>query len=252
MSGVLVYLPSDSSHEAVRKELAPGQSLSFGRGAPGVPLDLRLENPTVPRLAGEILAVEDHWRLSNFSDSRTYVVENPEGGGEYLRVAPRRASCPVPFEFSRVVLSTQGPTASFQVYAPLHLYVEPSDKEPVDLDGSTTMSAFSLDQDATYFLVLVALCEPRLRGESFTAVPTSRQVMERLSGRPGRNPTLRAVNFHIDYLAEQKLRIKQPFEEERLDGKRAAVVDLALRFGLVQDEHLSLLPPRHPPRPPER
>lgn len=246
MSGVLVYLPSDSGHDAVRRELAPGESLNFGRGAPGLPVDLRLDNPTVPRLAGEILAVEDHWRLSNFSDSRTYVVENPEGGGEYLRVSPRRASCPVPFEFSRIVFSPQGPTASFQVYAPQHLYVEPSDGKS-ELEGTTTISAFSLDQDAIYFLVLVALCEPRLRGESFTAVPTSRQVAERLSVLAGRTPTLRAVNFHIDYLAEQKLRVKQPFEEERRDGKRTAVVDVALRFGLVQEEHLTLLSPRRPP-----
>ncbi|MBC6458093.1 serine/threonine protein kinase [Actinomadura sp. HBU206391] len=248
MSGVLVYLPSDSRRDPVRKELAPGETLRFGRGAPGRLVDLHLDNPTIPRLAGEILAVDDHWRLSNFSNDRTFVVENPEGAGEYLRIPPRRASCPVPFEFSRVVLTTQGPTASFQVYAPQHMYLESVDLELPEPDGSSTISAFSLDQDAIYFLVLVALCEPRLRDESSTAVPTSRQVVERLSASPDCNPTLRAVNFHIDYLAEQKLRVKQPFEEERQDGKRAAVVDVALRFGLVREEHLSLLPTRRPPR----
>jgi serine/threonine-protein kinase len=242
--GILVYLPPDSRRDPVRKELAPGETLSFGRGAPARAVDLRLDNPTVPRMAGEILAVDDHWRLSNFSHDRTYVVENPEGAGEYLRIPPLRASCPVPFEFSRVVLSTQGPTSSFQVYASQHVYLESSDTDFSEPDGTTTISAFSLDQDATYFLVLVALCEPRLRDESSTAVPTSRQVVERLSTLPGRTPTLRAVNFHIDYLAEQKLRVKQPFEEERRDGKRAAAVDTALRFGLVREEHLSLLPTR--------
>ncbi|WUH98434.1 hypothetical protein OHR68_33790 [Spirillospora sp. NBC_00431] len=242
MSGVVVHLPSGPRRDAVRKELAPGENLNFGRGAPNLKVDLRLDNPTVPRLAGEILAVEDHWRLSNLSENRAYVVENPEGAGEYLRVPPRRASCPIPFEFSRVVLSTQGEISSFQVYAPQHLYVESAGTELLELGGVTTMSAFSLDVESTYFLVLVALSEPRLRGESFTAVPTSRQVAERLSARPGRQFTQRAVNFHIDYLAEQKLRVKQPFEEERQDGKRTAVVDTALRFGLVQQEHLSLLP----------
>ena len=251
MSGVLVYVPREPSRDAVHRELAPGESLNFGRGAPNLRVDLRLDNPTVPRLAGEILAVEDHWRLSNLSESRAYVVENPEGGGEYLRVPPRRASYPIPFEFSRIVLSTQGEVSSIEVYAPQHLYVEPAGTEQLELGGSTTMSAFSLDVDATYFLVLVALCEPRLRGESFTAVPTSRQVAERLSARPGRPLSLRAVNFHIDYLAEQKLRVRQPFEEERQDGKRTAVVDTALRFGLVQNEHLSLLPGRGSSRPPE-
>ncbi|GAA2404380.1 FHA domain-containing protein [Actinomadura vinacea] len=249
MPSVLVYVPSDPRRDPVRRELSPGETLSFGRGTPGHLVDLQLDNPTVPRLAGEILAVDDHWRLSNFSHDRTYVVENPEGAGEYLRIPPLRASCPVPFEFSRVVLSTRGPTASFQVYASQHLYLETSDVEPPDLDGATTISAFSLDQDATYFLILVALCEPRLRDESSTAVPTSRQVAERLSTLPNRKISLRAVNFHIDYLAEQKLRVKQPFEEERLDGKRAAVVDVALRFGLIREEHLPLLPTRRPRTP---
>jgi serine/threonine-protein kinase len=249
MSSVLVYLPSNSKHDALRRKLAPGDSLNFGRGAPGVSVDLRLDNPAVSRLAGEILAVEDHWRLSNFSETLALVVENPEGGGEYLRVSPRRTSCPIPFEFSRVVFATEGLDASFQVYAPQHLYVEATDPEWSELDGFTTISTFSLDQEATYFLVLVALCEPRLRGESFTAVPPSRQVMERLSELPGRRLSVRAVNFHIDYLAEQKLRVKQPFEEERLDGKRIAVVDTALRFGLVREEHLSLLPARRRSRP---
>lgn len=180
--------------------------------------------------------------MSNFSADRTYVVENPEGAGEYLRIPPRRASCPVPFEISRVVCSTHGTTTSFQVYAPQHLYLDSMEIDVPGADGFTTVSAFSLDQDAVYFLVLVALCEPRLRNESSTAVPTSRQVMERLSTLPGHPPTLRSINAHIDYLAEHKLHIKQPFERERLDGKRTAVVDTALRFGLVQEEHLSLLP----------
>ncbi|WP_396451144.1 hypothetical protein [Actinomadura sp.] len=249
MSGVLVYLPAVPHHEAVRKELAPGDTLSFGRGTPCHNVGLHLDNPTVPRLAGEILAVDDHWRLSNFSTDRTYVVENPEGAGEYLRVAPRRAACPVPFEFSRVVLSTDGPANSFQVFASQHLYLDPDEHDMIEPDGSSTVSAFSLDERATYFLVLVALCEPRLRDESSTALPTSRQISERLADLPDRSLSLRAVNFHIDYLAERKLRVRQPYEEERQDGKRAAVVDTALRFGLVSEDHLSLLPDRRPTRP---
>lgn len=244
MSGVLVYLPGSSRRGPVRLELAPGESLRFGRGADGVRVDLRLDDPTVPRLAGEILVVEDHWRLSNFSDDRTYAVENPEGAGEYLRIPPLRASCPVPFEFSRVVCSPRAPAASFQVHAPRHLYLESYDIELNESVGTATIAAFSLDHDAIYFLILVALCEPRLRDESSTAVPTSRQVVERLSTLPGGPPTLRSVHFHVDYLAEQKLRVRQPFETERQDGKRVAAVDTALRFGLVQAEHLSLLPPR--------
>lgn len=59
MSGILVYLPSDSPHGPVRRDLASGESLSFGRGAPGLSVGLRLDNPTIRA-----------WR-AKFSPSRT-------------------------------------------------------------------------------------------------------------------------------------------------------------------------------------
>src|SRR5690606_1199793 len=64
-----------------------------------------------------------------------------------------------------------------------------------------------------------------------------------------------AVNFHIDYLAREKLRVKEPSGAGRADWQRAAPVSVALRFDLVRAEHLHLLPPpprrsRSPPRAP--
>ncbi|MFD4576682.1 serine/threonine protein kinase [Streptomyces sp. NPDC058417] len=253
MSGLLVHLPSDErtdttpAAEPVSLRLGPGDVARFGRGSASVPVDLRLANPAVSRLAGEIRVTDDHWQLSNLSTSQTYLVENPEGAGEYFRVPPRRAGAPVPFEFARVVLPARGATVSFQVFAPDHVYVG-GGRTPA-LAGTGTLAGFSLDETATYFLVLVALCEPRLRDESTVALATTPQIVERLRGRPGcERITARAVSSHIDYLADEKLRLAAPAAAPghgaRRTGKREALAGLALRFGLVREEHLCLLPPR--------
>ena len=103
------------------------------------------------------------------------------------------------------------------------------------------MRAFSLDESAKYFLILVALCEPRLRDSSSVAIPLVPEIVDRLQGALTRS----AVNFHIDYLAEHKLRIRQrdSTERPRLDHKRESLVACSLRFNLVSERHLALLPP---------
>ncbi len=45
----------------------------------------------------------------------SYAVENLEGAGEYLTVAPGRLGAPVPFEFSRGVLPALHQPVTFQV-----------------------------------------------------------------------------------------------------------------------------------------
>ncbi|WP_455353154.1 serine/threonine protein kinase [Streptomyces sp. SYSU K217416] len=245
MSGVLVHVPPSEGDEPVTLRLGPGESARFGRGSPERPVELRLSDPSVSRLAGEIRVTEDHWQLSNYSTTHSYLVENPEGAGEYLRIPPRRSGAPIPFEFARVVLPTRGAGVSFQVFAPDHVYVDGDG--PQSPWGTRTLTAFSLDETSTYFLVLVALCEPRLRDESAVAVPTTPQVVDRLRNHAGfARLTARAVSSHIDYLAAEKLRVHEPEQGTRLHGKREAVVAVALRFGLVREEHLKLLPPRAP------
>ncbi|GAA0363607.1 serine/threonine protein kinase [Streptomyces olivoreticuli] len=256
MSGIVIYLPQaggdaggEPCGDAVTLRLGPGEAARFGRGSARTPVELRLADAAISRLAGEIRVTDDHWQLTNHSATQSYLVENPEGAGEYLRVPPRRAGAPIPFEFSRVVLPTRGSaTVAFQVFAPDHVYLDPDGVG--GQWGSRTVTAYSLDETATYFLVLVALCEPRLRDESPVAVPTTPQIVERLRGHPaGGRLTARAVSSHIDYLAEEKMRIGdpaggEPRREARRNGKREAIVGLALRFGLVREEHLALLPPR--------
>ncbi|MFI6601610.1 winged helix-turn-helix domain-containing protein [Nonomuraea sp. NPDC050536] len=221
---------------AVAAELKPGESATFGRGADGISVDIVVSDRAVSRLAGRITAIEDYWQISNLSTDRTYVVENPEGGGEFVKVPPLRMGMPVPFEFSRVILPAEHGTTGFLVFAPEHVYGKAATTAG---SGATTMGVFPLDKTAKYFLILVALCEARLRDPSSTFVPTVPQLIERLGGT---DLTRSGVNFHIDYLARTKLKVKQADGGGKADWQRAALINLALRFDLVTDADLRLLP----------
>ncbi|WP_030276306.1 hypothetical protein [Streptomyces sp. NRRL B-24484] len=250
METVIVQLPDTGAGPPAEPRLlrmGPDDSADFGRGAPDRPAAIPLTDQGVSRRAGELTAAADYWRLSNFSRSATYVVENLEGAGEHLKVAPGRLGAPVPFEFSRVVLPSLGGGCHFKVFAPQHAYLDRVQAGP---PGEHTVSPFALDSTAKYFLVLVALCEPRLRGTS-AAVPGVGDVVERLRGGPGGGPTRSAVNYHIDYLAESKLRLRPagPDDGAAPLRKREELVGLALRFDLVREEHLALLPGRRVRRP---
>ncbi len=257
MSSVTIQLPRTGQQTKPELlQLHPGDTVTFGRGGPGAPVDVRLTHPGVSREAGEILAVEDHWAISNWSTGSTYVVDNPEGAGEHVKVTPRRLRMPVPFEFARVEIPVDGGTAGFLVYASQHGYAGPADHGPYRL-GDPTTAAFAIDETAKYFLILVTLCEPRLRDSTTVAIPTVAEVVDRLTGHPSCSDLTRAaVNFHIDYLATAKLRIRERTatteKPGRLDWKREALVSLTLRFDLVREEHLALLPSRKSvvPRPP--
>ncbi|WP_203984923.1 FHA domain-containing protein [Sphaerisporangium rufum] len=235
MQTVLIQTEADEADSPRSWELVPGQEVTFGRGAPDVAVDVEIADPAVSRLAGRIRAVDTYWVLTNLSGTHTYVVENPEGGGEFVKVAPGRVDAPIPFEFARVVLPGGREPVSFLVFAAVHNYLD-----PVSLSsGAGTSLAFPLDPTAKYFLVLVALCEPRLRDPSSQVIPTVSQIIDRL-GDSGLTPS--AVAFHIKYLATAKLRVRQDGEGGRADWQRAALISLALRFDLVREEHLALLP----------
>jgi hypothetical protein len=218
--------------------LAPGERLAFGRSP--ADNDLTIPHEGVSRAAGEITAHSSFWILSNLSAHQTYVVENPEGAGEHIKVGPGRLDAPVPFEFSRIVLPAAGDLLAIDVWAPRHDYL----RSPADgLDGEVTAPAFSLDRTKRYFAVLAALCEPRLRGDPHAPLPTVDQVVERL--RPAWPAAGRAnVQWNIDYLAV-KLRLKPGPDTAdtgpRLNGKKESLVSLALRFDLVREDDLVVL-----------
>jgi len=241
MESVVIQLPDGVEPRTL--SLGPGEAATFGRGAPQRPVDITLTDEGVSRYAGEVVASDDHWRLSNFSSTTTYVVENLEGGGEYVKVAPGRLGAPIPFELARVVLPLTSSFARFTVFAPRHSFLDPGSDAAA---GELTVAPFALDPTAKYFLVLLALCEPRLRDASSPAIPAVPHVVRRLRPLPScRGLSVSAVNFHIDYLATSKLRVRERAgaqDSPRIDWKRGALVSLALRFDLVREEHLALLP----------
>jgi len=144
-------------------------------------------------------------------------------------------AAPIPFEISRLAIPAAGRTVDLIVYAPQHTFAGAA----ATASGATTVSPFPLDESARYFQVLVALCEPRLRGGSTVALPTLAEVGARLS------LTRAAVGYHVGYLCDEKLRIRERAgvpAERRMEWKREALVSMALRYDLVREEHLRLLP----------
>jgi hypothetical protein len=239
--------PDDPRPKPRLLHLTPGQSAEFGRGTPQEPLPIPLHDSGVSRHAGEIIATEDYWRLSNYSPAATYVVENLEGAGEHIRIAPCRIGAPVPFELSRVILPAVDGSAEFKVFAPQHAYRTPNECSADAAAGEPTSAPFSLDSTAKYFLVLLALCEPRLRSSSSAAVPGVGEIVDRLRPLPScAEITRSAVNYHIDYLFTTKLRLREDIPDEASatagSGKRNRLAAFALRFNLVDEDHLELLP----------
>jgi len=236
---IIVVPPPTTEDERTRTQLrlAPGERLTFGRSAD---CDVEIPHKGVSRRAGEITAQGAFWILSNLSREQTYVVENPEGAGEHIKVGPGRLDAPVPFEFSRIVLPAAGDLLPMEVWAPRHDHLRAEADRP---DGDTTAPAFSVDRTKRYFAVLAALCEHRLRGEPHAPLPTVDQVVERLSPNwPAASRT--SVQWNIDYLAV-KLRLKPGPDEAdtgpRLNGKKESLVSLALRFDLVREDDLVVL-----------
>ncbi|MFI6504826.1 hypothetical protein [Nonomuraea typhae] len=229
---MLVIQPDEGTRFPVR-ELPDGARLVFGRAGAAVDLPLAA-NLGLSRQGGSITATGDHWAISNTSSRSTYVVENPEGGGEFVKVTPGAREVPIGYGFARVVLPALGNPVSFLVWAPRDI------ERPVAAVPYDTRSVYDLDRGKKYFLVLVALCEPRLRIASSARIPTVPQILKRLG-----DPTLTrfAVNHHIRYLSVEKLRIREEPVTGKADWQRAALVNTALRFDLVTAEHLALLPP---------
>ncbi|SCL26109.1 hypothetical protein GA0074692_2086 [Micromonospora pallida] len=223
---------------STKSELPAGKVFWFGRSTRSIAVD-----PHATHAIGAVRALPLCWSLSNLTSNTTFVVENLEGGTELIKVAPRRLDAVVPFEMSRVLVPSIGGLLELRVFASPPTFLD----QPMP-DLAAHISLPVLDEQTKYFLVLVALCEPRLRGSSTAAVPSVQQVIERLRPVPGfANVNRSSINYHIDYLRQYKL----PIDEEsmssyggRMHSKREALVSFALRYDLVREEHLNLLPGR--------
>lgn len=242
-----IAVPGEPPGSAPAVEVVCEQEMTFGAGVEGAPVDIPLEDDSGEPIAGRLRPVGRFWLITNLSRTRTYVVENEEGSGEYLCVPPGRADMPVPFTRSRVTLPSPAGLVCLSVTAPDPAYLTgPAPAAWAADHPEQPPSAFGLDEQAKYFLVLVALCEPRLRDPSSAAIPSTPEIVKRLRGHDAcAGITEAAVNYHITYLARRKLRVRDDGSaqepETRVNWQRAAVVSTALRFRLVREEHLALL-----------
>ncbi|WP_158841358.1 serine/threonine protein kinase [Saccharothrix deserti] len=240
-----LHVQLDDAGRAEARSLAPGSSLDLVSDSDGMmSIGRRRRGDSA---IGRITAGQRDWRLANRTKATTFVVENLEGGGEYIKVPPLREGVCIPFELAKIVVPLESGAAAVKVFSAPPELIDAA--EAVDVRSVRS----SLDRTAKYFLVLVALCEPRLRNSSVVAVPPVPAIVERLRPLPGFEQVSRtAVNYHIDYLVSNKLRAHLRDIEssgDRMNGKRDALVDIAVKYDLVRAEHLMLLPSRSTIRP---
>lgn len=224
-----------------RIDLEQGEHVRFGisqaTGAFG---------PHVLPHIGAFEVTDRRFAMSNFTTGITFVLENLEGGTELVKVRPRQLEVVSPFELSRVWIPYATGMFELTLFCPPPRLLEPDGA----CDGLEPPMV-GLDRGSMYFAVLVALCEPRLRGSSMAAVPSVQEVVARLQPSDRFSKANRSsINYHIDYLVDQKLPVSQWVKYDhsgRKHSKRAALVAFALRFDLVTEEHLAILPRPSPP-----
>ncbi len=167
----------------------------------------------------------------------TYVVHNDEGRGEHFTIRPGER-LPVPFTASRLeLLDAESNVVGFKVFV-LRRTAVAVPAVSTAADSRTRDPVRPVDETTKYFLVLVALCEPRLVHGS-AAVPTIPELLSRVQRtRTGFDiRTHSAVNFHLEYLLD-RLGLRG---YDGLEDRRAALINRALWFGIVREEHLDLL-----------
>lgn len=226
----------DQSDNAARAEITPGDFMAF-QMSPGSGIRVADQLEAMARIDVAV----GHWAMSNFTPNVTFVVENVEGGVELIKVPPRRLGVVVPFEISRVLIPSPAGVGELRVFGTPPVF---ADIRPAAPAQPYVLKGFS--EQSKYFLVLVALCETRLRRSPMAAIPSVTEIVERLRPCPGfENANRSSINYHIDYLRRCKLPLDEwamSVDSGRMHSKREALVTFALRHELVREEHLRLLP----------
>lgn len=235
----VVSVQATGSPPSAVHQLSTGAQLRFGACRCGdCPYELRLPG-TTPSVAGHVTADRDHWRLTNHGQVDLLVFDL-ERSHDMITVPTGRLAVVVPFELARIIgegrplLTVFGPEPGPPAPAPTDCPALPDHRPPT-----------LLNPDATYFAVLVTLCEPRLRpvhglrSAAPPPLPTSAEIAHRLRQR-GFAVSARAVDSHIDYLID-KLRLRDPGTTgaARRTWRKETLVTTAIRRGLVAHEHLS-------------
>lgn len=220
-------------------ELRPGERLTIGREA-----DLDIDdNPYLHR----VFLVLDHqaglWFVSNVGTQLSATVSDRDGRMEAF-LAPG-ASLPLVFDRSVIAFSA-GPTSYEvvvdQVTAP---YRPPT--VTTHESGSTTLGVARLTRDQ--HLLIVALAEPRLRGEGRASVvlPTSTTAARRLGWTTTK--FYRKLDNVCDKFTKLGVRGLRGDLVETAANRRARLVEYAIATRLVSVADLALLdePPTDDP-----
>lgn len=221
-------------------QLAAGERLRFGAcRCGGCDFELLVPAGASGPVLGQVTAHPDHWRLDNLGAAPLTVVDL-ELSENQLTVASGRAGAVVPFELSQI---HDGELLLATVFGPEPAVAHRGDA-PCPAVGMVHIPG-DLDPAATYFAVLVALCESRLRPPSGAArpsdhptLPTSPEIARALARR-GVAISPRAVDAHIEYLIEKLgLQSAEPAGRAKRGWRKEALAAAALRRRLVRPEHL--------------
>jgi hypothetical protein len=212
----------------------PGHELTFGR-AGTLEVD---DNPYLHRLLGRFVDRSGVWWLDHLADRTPIVVRDAHGPSRSV-VAPGTSAVITHGEF--VVAFTAGPT-NYELLGTLEEHEWAIDLlGPDGLDGTRTLDWGRVELNPDQRLLLVALCEPRLRdhGAPDAAVPANRAGATRLGW------SLSKFNRKLDHLCEKLARagvhgVHGDAGASATDRRRR-LVDHAVDLGLVTVDDLALL-----------
>ncbi|HWL44891.1 MAG TPA: hypothetical protein VNQ73_18250 [Ilumatobacter sp.] len=208
-----------------------GSTLTIGRDADLVVDD----NPFLHRVFLVLSERDGLWFLSNAGSQLSATVSDRDGRMEAF-LAPG-AAIPLVFGTTRVAFTAGPTTYELQVVAPAAAY-EP----PVVVDapvGATTVGRVGLTRDQR--LLIVALAEPRLRGDGRASVmlPSSPQAARRLGWTPTKFG--RKLDNVCDKLTKLGVRGLRGDIAEYASNRRSRLVEYAVATRLVTRDDLAAL-----------
>ena len=214
--------------------LDPGDVLTFGRSAELV-ID---DNPYLHRRLGRFLDRDGVWWLENLGRSIPMVVQDL-GGPNRATVGPGSSIALVHGEFS--IGFSAGPTR-YELAGGLERHEWATDLLGDEgIEGTRTLEWGRVELNPDQRLLLVAMCEERLRRpwETEVPLPGNRQRAARLGW------TLTKFNRKLDHLCEKLHRAGVPEVHGAVGAsavdRRRKVVEHALSAGLVTVDDLVLL-----------
>lgn len=220
-------------------ELVPGQALTFGRSQAEVDIGLDEDNQWLHRRLGRIEHRPGGWFLVNTGRHLPIGVTTDDG----VRIdLPSGRAIRLPEPDAMIVIQVRG--ARYELSCHHRQWSDPSPDpevgEPVEHVDPTTVN-YHLPLSDDQLLMLVALCEPRLR-TGVGATPAADADIARRFGW-----TTKAVEKKLAYLrgrlTDQGARGLTGAKDLRV---RSRMVELLLAHGLVRSDDLELLAP-YPP-----